>query len=140
MAVDAWEMAADCARAIEASKDPTRRALVGTLQKLWIELGNKERLLSEQHVLKEMEGLSIGTPKAGVGEARRLAAGLSRDHRKGQPRRGTFIRAVLIDRTAELAGQPRDKFQSGTFRVVLFDPAAIIGHAQASLAVADTSD
>jgi hypothetical protein len=49
-------------------KDPTRRALVGTLQKLWIELGNKERLLSEQHVLKEMEGLSIGTPKAGVGE------------------------------------------------------------------------
>ena len=50
-------MAADCARAIEASKDPTRRALVGTLQKLWIELGNKERLLSEQHVLKEMEDL-----------------------------------------------------------------------------------
>jgi hypothetical protein len=40
MAVDAWERAADCARAIEASKDPTRRALVGTLQKLWIELGN----------------------------------------------------------------------------------------------------
>jgi hypothetical protein len=57
MAVDAWEMAADCARAIEASKDPTRRALVGTLQKLWIELGNKERLLNEQHVLKEMEDL-----------------------------------------------------------------------------------
>jgi hypothetical protein len=57
MAVDAWEMAADCARAIEASKDPTRRALGGTLQKLWIELGNKERLLSEQHVLKEMEDL-----------------------------------------------------------------------------------
>ena len=55
MAVDAWEMAADCARAIEASKDQTRRALVWTLQKLWIELGNKERLLNEQHVLKEME-------------------------------------------------------------------------------------
>ena len=50
-------MAAECARAIDASKDPTRRALVGTLQKLWIELGNKERLLSEQHVLKEMEDL-----------------------------------------------------------------------------------
>ena len=30
---------------------------MGTLQKLWIELGNKERLLSEQHVLKEMEDL-----------------------------------------------------------------------------------
>jgi hypothetical protein len=57
MAVDAWNMAAECARAINASKDPTRRALVGTLQKLWIELGNKERLLSEQHVLKEMEDL-----------------------------------------------------------------------------------
>ena len=57
MAVDAWNMAAECARAIDASKDPTRRALVGTLQKLWIELGNKERLLSEQYVLKEMEDL-----------------------------------------------------------------------------------
>jgi hypothetical protein len=78
MAVDAWEMAADCARAIEASKDPTRRALVETLQKLWIELGNKERLLSEQHVLKEMEDLSIGTPKAGVGEKPRCAAGSGR--------------------------------------------------------------
>src|ERR1700730_12176672 len=56
MAVDAWNMAAEAPRVIDASKDP-RRALVGTLQKLWIELGNKERLLSEQHVLKEMEDL-----------------------------------------------------------------------------------
>jgi hypothetical protein len=57
MAVDAWNMAAECARAIHASKNPTRRALVGSLQKLWIELGNKERLLSEQQVLKETEDL-----------------------------------------------------------------------------------
>jgi hypothetical protein len=57
MAVDVWEMAAECARAIEGSEDATRRAVLGTLQKLWIELGEKERLLSEQEVLKEMEDL-----------------------------------------------------------------------------------
>jgi hypothetical protein len=36
------------------------RSLGATAEKavqLWIELGNKERLLSEQHVLKEMEDL-----------------------------------------------------------------------------------
>ena len=57
MAVDVWEMAAECARAIEGSEDATRRAVLGTLQKLWIELGEKERLLSKQEVLKEMEDL-----------------------------------------------------------------------------------
>jgi hypothetical protein len=55
--VDVWEMAAECARAVEASEDATRRAVLATLQKLWIELGEKERLLSEQEVLKEMEDL-----------------------------------------------------------------------------------
>jgi hypothetical protein len=57
MTVDAWAMAAECARAVEACESPTRRAVLGTLQKLWIELGEKERLLSEQEVLKEMEDL-----------------------------------------------------------------------------------
>ena len=57
MAVDASAMAAECARAVEACESPTRRAVLGTLQKLWIELGEKERLLSEQDVLKEMEDL-----------------------------------------------------------------------------------
>jgi hypothetical protein len=57
MTVDVWQMAAECARAIEASENPTRRALLATLQRLWIELGEKERLLSEQEVLKEMEDL-----------------------------------------------------------------------------------
>jgi hypothetical protein len=57
MTVDAWAMAAECARAVEACESPTRRAVLGTLQKLWIELGEKERLLSEQEVLKEREDL-----------------------------------------------------------------------------------
>ena len=57
MAVDAWAMAAECARAVEASENPTRRAVLRALQKLWIVLGEKERLLSEQEVLKEMEDL-----------------------------------------------------------------------------------
>ena len=55
MTVDAWAMAAECARAVEASEIPTRRAVLRALQKLWIELGEKERLLSA--VLKEMEDL-----------------------------------------------------------------------------------
>src|SRR4029077_10865657 len=57
MTVDAWAMAAECARAVEASENPTRRAVLRALQKLWIVLGEKERLLSEQEVLKEMEDL-----------------------------------------------------------------------------------
>ena len=57
MTVDAWAMAAECARAVEASENPTRRAVLRALQKQWIELGEKERLLSEQEVLKEMEDL-----------------------------------------------------------------------------------
>jgi hypothetical protein len=57
MAVDAWAMAAECARAVETSENPTRGAVLRALQKLWIVLGEKERLLSEQEVLKEMEDL-----------------------------------------------------------------------------------
>ena len=44
-------------RAIEGSEDATLRAIFGTLQKLWIELGEKEGLLSDQEVLKETEDL-----------------------------------------------------------------------------------
>jgi hypothetical protein len=57
MTVDAWAMAAECARAVEACESPTRCAVLRALQKLWIELGEKERLLSEHEVLKEMEDL-----------------------------------------------------------------------------------
>jgi hypothetical protein len=57
MTVDAWVMAAECARAVEVCENPTRCAVLRALQKLWIELGEKERLLSEQEVLKEMEDL-----------------------------------------------------------------------------------
>ena len=57
MTVDAWAMAAECARAVEACESPTRCAVLWTLQKLWIELGEKERLLSEQEVLKELKEL-----------------------------------------------------------------------------------
>jgi DNA-binding CsgD family transcriptional regulator len=57
IAVDAWKMAAECARAIEASNELTRRALLASLQELWLELGNKEVLLGEQQVLKETQVL-----------------------------------------------------------------------------------
>ena len=57
MTVDAWAMAAECARAVEACESPTRCAVLRALQKLWIELGERERLLSEQEVLKELKEL-----------------------------------------------------------------------------------
>ena len=53
MTVDAWAMAAECARAVEACESPTRCVVLRVLQKLWIELGEKEGLLSDQEVLKE---------------------------------------------------------------------------------------
>jgi hypothetical protein len=65
---------------------------------------------------------------------------LSRDHRKGQRRRCALIGTVLIDRAADLAGQRRDQFQTRTGGVVLFDSSTVIGHTQATLAVADTRD
>ena len=56
------------------------------------------------------------------------AASASCDYRKGEPRRRTFIGAVLIDGATNLASQRCHKFQSGTFGVVSFNPAAIISH------------
>ena len=55
--VDAWKMAVECAQVIDTCKDPIRRALLSSLQKLWIALGNTEGLLNHQHVLKETEDL-----------------------------------------------------------------------------------
>ena len=69
MTVDARAMAAECARAVEACESPTRRAVLGTLQKLWIELGEKEGLLSEQEVLKTV-GRPPNTPCAAPGTAK----------------------------------------------------------------------
>jgi hypothetical protein len=57
MAEDALDMAAECARAVEASTEPTRRAVLENLQKLWIELSKKKQLLSERELLKETEDL-----------------------------------------------------------------------------------
>jgi hypothetical protein len=42
---------------MEVSNELTRRALLASLQELWLELGNKEVLLGEQQVLKETQVL-----------------------------------------------------------------------------------
>jgi hypothetical protein len=94
MTVDAWAMAAECARAVEASENPTRRAVLRALQKQWIELGEKERLLSEQEVLKEMEDLHalhvqvLGTRDA----AKARVVGQSRGPRNSERRRAFLHR------------------------------------------------
>jgi hypothetical protein len=83
MTVDAWAMAAECARAVEACESPTRCAVLRALQKLWIELGEKERLLSEQEVLKEMEDLQalhaqLLGPQSGAPHARHATGAAGR--------------------------------------------------------------
>ena len=55
--VDSWEKAAECGRVIEAVKDPHQRAVLRNLRNLWVALGNKERLLRDPQVLKEIQDL-----------------------------------------------------------------------------------
>ena len=53
--IDPWEKAAECARAIQATIDPHRRAVLTNLQKLWIALANEREFLTEEEVADEAE-------------------------------------------------------------------------------------
>ncbi len=53
--VDPWEKAAECARAIQATIDPHRRAILTNLQKLWIALANERDFLTEEQMADEAE-------------------------------------------------------------------------------------
>jgi hypothetical protein len=54
-AIDPWEKAAECARAIQRTIDPHRRAVLTNLQKLWIALANERDFLTEEQVADEAE-------------------------------------------------------------------------------------
>jgi hypothetical protein len=54
-AIDPWEKAAECARAIQRTVDPHRRAVLTNLQKLWIALANERDFLTEEQVADEAE-------------------------------------------------------------------------------------
>jgi hypothetical protein len=56
--VDPWEKAADCARAIERSKDRDRQAELTILQHLWMALGNQQGCLSAEEIDQEIEAIA----------------------------------------------------------------------------------
>jgi hypothetical protein len=53
--IDPWEKAAECARAIQGTIDPHRRAVLTNLQKLWIALANERGFLTDEQVADEAE-------------------------------------------------------------------------------------
>jgi hypothetical protein len=53
--VDPWEKAAECARAIQMSFDPHRKAVLLNLQQMWIALANERNLLTEEELAREAE-------------------------------------------------------------------------------------
>jgi hypothetical protein len=53
--VDPWEKAAECARAIQISVDPHRKAVLINLQQMWIALGNQRDCLTQDELAREAE-------------------------------------------------------------------------------------
>jgi hypothetical protein len=53
--VDPWEKAAECARAIQISIDPHRKAVLINLQQMWIALANQRDFLTEEELALEVE-------------------------------------------------------------------------------------
>ena len=53
--IDPWEKAAECARAIELSLDPRRKAELTVVQHMWIALANERNLLTSQEMAQEIE-------------------------------------------------------------------------------------
>jgi hypothetical protein len=53
--VDPWEKAAECARAIQISIDPHRKAVLINLQHMWMGLGNQRDFLTQEELALELE-------------------------------------------------------------------------------------
>jgi hypothetical protein len=53
--VDPWEKAAECARAIQISVDPHRKAVLVNLQQMWIALANEREFLTQEELAREAE-------------------------------------------------------------------------------------
>jgi hypothetical protein len=58
MIPDPWEKAADYERAMQATIDPQRQAILERLRNLWIGLGNKQSLVTEAKLAMEIETIS----------------------------------------------------------------------------------
>jgi hypothetical protein len=53
--IDPWEKAADCNRAIQLSTDPVRKDVLRNLREMWVTLGNKRLLLTDEERAREAE-------------------------------------------------------------------------------------
>jgi hypothetical protein len=62
--VDPWEKAAECARAIQVSLDPHRKAALANLLQMWIVLADERRFLTAEELAREVE--TIGSLHAGL--------------------------------------------------------------------------
>ena len=68
--VDPWEKAAECARAIEISLDPLRKAVLSDLQHMWIALGNQRNFLTQDELAEEAEKIGRLHVKFGGADSR----------------------------------------------------------------------
>jgi hypothetical protein len=55
---DLWEKAAECARAIEATSDPTQREMLTHLQTLWTNLANESPFLVDAKLADKIAAIS----------------------------------------------------------------------------------
>jgi hypothetical protein len=53
--VDPWEKAADCARAIAATTEPTKRGKLTNIRNLWMGLAEQRSFLSDAELAKQIE-------------------------------------------------------------------------------------
>ena len=53
--VEPWEKAADCARAIAATSEPTKREILTNVRNLWMALAEQRSFLSNAELAKQIE-------------------------------------------------------------------------------------
>jgi hypothetical protein len=64
--IDPWEKAADCARALAATDEPTKREMLTNIGNLWITLANESPFLNAVELAKQIE--AIGRMHADLAE------------------------------------------------------------------------
>jgi hypothetical protein len=55
--VEPWEKAADCARAIAATNEPTKREILTNVRNLWMALAEQRSFLSDAELAKQIEAI-----------------------------------------------------------------------------------
>jgi hypothetical protein len=58
MSRDLWDKAAECARAIEATRDPFQREILTHLQTLWTNLANESQVVGRDQLAEEIATIS----------------------------------------------------------------------------------